>query len=227
MITLYSGPISWFSRKVEIALAEKSLPFEQVLVPFSQTRGYFDKPANVTRINPKRQVPVMVDGELELYDSSVICEYLDERYPALPLLPQEASARAQCRIWTIFGDDVMLDPIRKLMHRTEPHDHKKPHWLQLEEAAKVAMPEIAEHFDYLETALQHREYLCGDFSLADIACFMPVFWSARLAGPQFGNRVALHRWYHGLLTRPSFRKVTEDIIAQDKLLSASVEGAFR
>lgn len=78
MIKLYSGPLSLFSRKVEIALAEKHLPYQRTLVPFSQDRGYFEKPADVSRINPKGQVPVLIDGDVELYDSTVIIEYLED-----------------------------------------------------------------------------------------------------------------------------------------------------
>ena len=56
---LYSGPLSLFSRKVEIVLAEKNLAFERVLVPFSQTKGYAPKHPAVLAANPKGQVPVL------------------------------------------------------------------------------------------------------------------------------------------------------------------------
>ena len=61
---LYSGPLSLFSRKVEIALHEKGLAFEQVLVPFTQTKGYDPRNPDVLAINPKGQVPVLVDRAL-------------------------------------------------------------------------------------------------------------------------------------------------------------------
>ena len=117
---LYSGPLSLFSRKVEIALLEKGLPFERVMVPFTQTVGYSPKNANVLRTNPKGQVPVLIDGELGLYDSTVIIEYLDEAYPQVALFPASAKDRAECRLLDVFADEVMLVPIRALMHRTGP-----------------------------------------------------------------------------------------------------------
>jgi glutathione S-transferase len=90
---LYSAPLSLFARKVEIALAEKALKFERVMVPFSQTRGYSPKHPAVVAANPKEQVPVLVDGGLTLYDSTVIIEYLEEAYPVPQLMPRDATAR--------------------------------------------------------------------------------------------------------------------------------------
>ena len=73
-VKLYSAPLSLFARKVEIALREKGLAFEQVMVPFSQERGYAPKHPDVLAANPKGQVPVLVDGALSLFDSTVILE---------------------------------------------------------------------------------------------------------------------------------------------------------
>jgi glutathione S-transferase len=226
MRILYVGPVSWFSRKVEIALYEKGLAFTQVLVPFSQTRGYFDRPGDVVRIHPKRQVPVMIDEGVELHDSTIIIEYLDDAYPELPLLPRSPTERARCRMWDSFADEVMLEPIRRLMHRTEPHDHSGAGWQKLEAGVPDALQRIAAQFDDLDRALQHHEYLCGAFSAADISCTMAMFWSNRLAGPGFGERHGLRRWYRSMMRRPSGEKATAEIIAQDSLLSAPVIGAF-
>ncbi|MGH6816633.1 MAG: glutathione S-transferase family protein, partial [Hyphomicrobiaceae bacterium] len=85
---LYAGPLSLFSRKVEIALYEKGLSFERVPVPFSQTAGYSPKHPEVLAANPKGQVPVLVDGDLTLYDSTVILEYLEDAYPVPALYPR-------------------------------------------------------------------------------------------------------------------------------------------
>jgi glutathione S-transferase len=84
---LYSGPLSLFSRKVEIALQEKSLAFERVMVPFSQAQGYSPKHPAVLAANPKSQVPVLIDGDLTLFDSTLILEYLEDAYPRPALWP--------------------------------------------------------------------------------------------------------------------------------------------
>ena len=96
-ITLYSGPISYFARKSEIALAEKGLAFERIMVPFTQAVGYSPKHPAVLAANPKAQVPVLVDGDLTLFDSSLIFEYLEEAYPEPPLLPHAVAVRAETR----------------------------------------------------------------------------------------------------------------------------------
>ncbi|MEZ5670458.1 MAG: glutathione S-transferase family protein [Alphaproteobacteria bacterium] len=109
---LYAGPLSLYSHKVEIALREKGLAYEAVPVPFSQTAGYAPKHPQVLAVNPKGQVPVLVDGPLSLYDSTVILEYLDEAHPQPPLFPAGAAARARCRLLEVFADEVMIVPLR-------------------------------------------------------------------------------------------------------------------
>src|SRR5438105_12196727 len=94
---LYSGPLSLFSRKAEIALREKRLDFERVMVPFSQSRGYSPKHPDVLAANPKAQVPVLIDGDLTLFDSTLIIEYLEDAYPDPPLHPRPPRDRARGR----------------------------------------------------------------------------------------------------------------------------------
>jgi glutathione S-transferase len=117
---LYVGPLSLFSRKVEIALREKGLGYERVLVPFTQEVGYQPKHPVVARSNPKRQVPVLIEGDLTLFDSTVIFEYLEDAYPAPPLYPREARARARCRLVELEADEILFAPVRNLLYRTEP-----------------------------------------------------------------------------------------------------------
>ena len=224
---LYSGPLSLFSRKVEIALHEKGLSFERIRVPFSQTRGYHPKDPAVLAANPKGQVPVLIDGDLALYDSTVILEYLEDAYPSPALYPQDPRERAHCRLLDVFADEVMLAVFRALMHRTEPHEADDPRFLANEAKAKEAEPIIAGHFAKLEGELSGRSYLCGAFSAADIAVFMAVFWIRRLGGPSLKDTPALSAWYTRLSERPAFARVIEEILQADRELSAPVEGAFR
>ena len=113
---LYSGPLSLFSRKVEIALGEKGLAFERVMVAFTQERGYQPKHPDVLAANPKGQVPVLVDGDLTLFDSTLIFEYLEEAYPTPALLPPmgpgAAKARARCRMMELRADEVVFPHAR-------------------------------------------------------------------------------------------------------------------
>jgi glutathione S-transferase len=224
---LYSGPLSLFSRKVEIALREKRLGFERIQVPFSQTGGYSPKHPDVLALNPKGQVPVLIDAGLSLYDSTVIFEYLEDAYPAPALYPSAPQERARCRLFDVFADEVMLVPLRALMHRTEPKPGDLERWNANETKAKHAELILAQHFAELDRKLQDRDYLCGAFSAADISVFMAVFWARRLGGPSLKENEALASWYARLGARPAFAQVIAQIRAADEELSAPVEGAFQ
>ncbi len=224
---LYSGPLSLFSRKVEIALHEKGLPFERVMVPFTQTVGYSPKNTDVLRINPKGQVPVLVDGDLSLYDSTVIIEYLDDAYPQSPLFPASAKDRAQCRMWDVFADEVMLVPLRALMHRTGPRPADPQAWLSQEATAKDACLVLERYLAELDQSLGGTAHFCGKLSAADISVFMAVLFLQRLGGPSIKGHAALWRWYQNLSARPAFATVVAEITAADLALSAPVDGAYR
>src|SRR6187551_1980873 len=90
---LYSGPLSMFGAKAQIAFLETGVDFNLVLVPFDFDTLYTPRHPEVLRINPKQQVPVLVDGDLELFDSTQIFEYLEDRWPEPPLWPHEPQAR--------------------------------------------------------------------------------------------------------------------------------------
>lgn len=219
---LYSGPLSLFSRKVEIALHEKALPFKRVMVPFSQTVGYVPKHPDVVAANPKSQVPVLIDQDLVLYDSTVILEYLEDAYPQPPLYPQSAAGRARCRLLDVFADEVMLTPVKALMHRTSPRPSDPALWAAWEAKAALAEPDINNHFQYLDAQLQDKPYLCSAFSAADISVFMVVLYSQRLGGPRVSGFKALQRWMNLLQRRPAFAAAVAEIAAADLQLSEPV-----
>ena len=86
---LYSGPLSMFGAKAEIAAREKGIDFELVMVPFEMKTLYQPRHSEVRRINPKQQVPVLVDGDLEIFDSTQIFEYFETLRPEPALWPAE------------------------------------------------------------------------------------------------------------------------------------------
>jgi glutathione S-transferase len=223
---LYSGPLSLYSRKVEIALREKGLKFEREFVAFTQTEGYQPKHPAVLAANPKGQVPVLIDNGLALYDSTVILEYLEDAFPDPALYPRTPKERARCRLLDVFADEVMIAPLRTLMHRTEPHSHESEAWLTAEAKARQAQPVIEAQFEDLDRRLGDKPYFCGTLTIADISVFMAVFYIQRLAGPPLDRHDALKRWYENLLARPSFAKAVAEIIAADRQLSAPVDNAY-
>ena len=224
---LYSARLSLFSRKVEIALREKGLSFERVVVPFSQGQGYSPKHPDVLAGNPKGQVPVLIDQGLTLYDSTVILEYLEDAYPSPPLYPRTAAERARCRLFDLFADEVMLVPLRALMHRTGPRPADPERWAADEAEAERAEAVLDGHLAELDQRLRGKTYLCGAFSAADVSVFMAVLYGQRLGGPPLGgHRQALSGWYARLSDRPAFAEVAAEIVAADRELSTPVEGAY-
>ena len=65
---LYSGPLSMFGAKVQIALIEKGIDFQLVMVPYDRNSGYQPRHPEVLRVNPKQQVPVLIDGDVEIFE---------------------------------------------------------------------------------------------------------------------------------------------------------------
>jgi glutathione S-transferase len=112
---LYSGPLSMFGAKAEIAAHEKGLDVELVMVPFEMKTLYQPKHPEVLRINPKGQVPVLIDGDLELFDSTQIFEYFETVKPEPALWPPEPRARARARLLEHKSDEVYFPPIVRLM----------------------------------------------------------------------------------------------------------------
>src|SRR6202158_114107 len=97
-MTLYSGPLSMFGAKAQIAALEKGLPIAVVMVPFTEDHRYDPRHPEVLRINPKRQVPVLIHGAVEIFDSTQIFEYFEHIQPQPPLWPAGAAARAHARL---------------------------------------------------------------------------------------------------------------------------------
>jgi glutathione S-transferase len=220
---LYVGPLSLFSRKVEIALREKGLGYERVLVPFTQAAGYQPKHPVVARSNPKRQVPVLVEGDLILFDSTVIFEYLEDAYPAPPLYPRAARDRARCRLIELEADEILFAPVRNLLYRTEPPLEDGEAQARRAAAGREAEAELARQCAVLEARLQDRDWFCGDaLSAADIGMFMTVLWTQRLKGVGLAAYPALAAWYARMLNRPSCAKAAEEIAAADRELSPAL-----
>lgn len=92
---LYEHPLSSYAQKVKIALREKGLAFTAEM-PESFGTGSVEGP--FAAANPRTEVPVLIDGDVTLFESTVILEYIEERWPAPPLLPAEPAARAFARI---------------------------------------------------------------------------------------------------------------------------------
>lgn len=219
---LYIGRLSLFSRKVDIALGEKGIAYECEHVPFTQEKGYDPKHPVVLAHNPKRQVPVLIDGDLALYDSTVIFEYLEELYPNPPLYPATPQERARVRLLEMDADEILFAPVRTLLFRTEPPHPDPARHAQNVAAGKAGEEAIALRFADLDRRLQGQDFFCGSLSVADIGMFMTILFTQRLLGPSLDPHPALAAWYRRLLARPAFAKAAAEIAAADRELSPAL-----
>ena len=159
-----------------------------------------DKPAELLEINPRGQVPALVDGDVALYDSTVINEYLDARYPEPALLPSETVARARARQLEDHGDWLMAGCVGDLISEA----YRKPD-PAARDAAKLAAASAAirSEFDRLERALAGHEWLADDFGLADVACFVPVSIAAAFGAPPEARHRNVASWLARCTARAS------------------------
>jgi len=200
-LKIYSGPLSMFGAKVEIAAREKGIDFDLVMVPFDFERGYAPKHPDVLRINPKQQVPVLVDGNVEIFDSTQIFEYLEDRWPEPPLWPRSIAARAEARKRELESDEVFFPHVIRLMGlRGNPDPVDAPEW-------KQARAGIETHYVRMEELLRDREYIVDHFSYADIAFYMAQFFAARHTVPMTAEHSNLAAWRERMIGRPAVRSV--------------------
>jgi len=215
---LYSGPLSLFTAKVRIALDEKRIAYEKITVPFSRAHGYQPKHPDVLAINPKGQVPVIVDEGLALYDSTVILEYLEDRHPTPALYPRDVRERARCRQLEAAADEVffpnVLELIQEVFYKPDP---------AARDAARVAAAteRIAAVYERLERELDGREHLCGAFTVADIGWFLTTVFATSLGVPPAAPLSRVGAWLGRVASRPSVQREQEGMRAAMLGLSES------
>lgn len=94
-VTVYDHPLSPYGQKVKIALMEKGVPFE---APLPAAIGSGNRSGEFARASPRGEVPALLDGSVAVFDSTVILEYIEDRWPAPPLLPEDPAERARVRM---------------------------------------------------------------------------------------------------------------------------------
>jgi glutathione S-transferase len=159
MIKLYDFKSSPNSQRVKVVLEEKKLPFE--IVPIDLRKGE-QKTPQFLKLNPYGKVPVLTDGDTVLYESCIINEYLDEKYPNPPLMPADLGKRAKARILIDYGLAHLDGPYQKLRQELmkDPKEQSEP----VIEAAKNDLRKLLQRF---ENEIGDQPYLLGEFSLTD------------------------------------------------------------
>lgn len=220
---LYSGPLSLFTAKVRIALAEKGLATERVEVGWSLAQRYEPHHPDVLALNPKGQVPVLVDGDLAVYDSTLIFEYLEDRCPEPPLYPRDVPARVRCRQLEAAADEILFPHVWTLI---DEGFYPKAGAGRDAEALAAARSGVGRFRDEREKDLAARAFLCGDFSVADIASFVFLNAAATLGAPLLPEHVQLGRWFERVAARPAVaREVAETRAFVQQLFAKPNQGA--
>jgi glutathione S-transferase len=152
-------------------------------------------------INPVGKVPALIDDRVIIHDSTIINEYLEDKYSTTPpLLPRDPVMRARARAFEDYADAYLMPSLFKIfMEMRKPEAER--------DAAKIAEGEkdARGHFAYLDRELEGREFFAGDFSLGDIS-FIPPLANLERAGFSIpGDFFNLKAWWERMKARPSFR----------------------
>ena len=188
VMTLFSGDSDPYSHRVRIVLAEKGINVDIISVEAG------DLPEDLIDLNPYNAVPTLVDRELVLYGSSVIMEYLDERFPHPPLMPVDPVSRATNRL---------------MMYRLEKdlYTHLDALADGSEKAVAKAKKEIRDNLTMVSPIFEQKAFFFSDeFSLVDCAV-APLLWRLPLHGIALPKQAGpLLDYADRLFARESFRE---------------------
>jgi len=203
-VKLYDNPLSPYAMKVRVTLYEKGLEFENHEVHFHSQRDA------LLRVNPRGEVPALQDGDAVIYDSRVICEYLEDKYPSPPLTPSDPAAKARCRqLETICDTQIdacaLVIGLIKIFRPEMEADHADA----LGQAATI----LGKHHANLDAELRGREYLLGEFSRADVALIPHLGFTAFMGYPVDPKYTNLTGWMTRMNERPSVQRALQEAMA--------------
>jgi glutathione S-transferase len=209
-LVLLGGSVSPFVRKVRVFLTEKGLDFQHEQVnPFAPPEGYRE-------ISPLGRIPAFKDGDKALCDSSIICAYLERKYPTPALYPSDPYEHARA-LWfeeymdggvvPVVGPSVFFPLVLKPLFGGK----QEPEATDVENAEKVWVEKAVPLFDYLEKSLGDREYFVGDrLTIADITVAAALV-NPRHAGfaPERKRFPKLRAFLDRMWSRPAFKQTLE------------------
>ena len=200
MLKLYDYRDCPFSQKVRVVLAEKDLEFERVNVDLGKSE---QRTPEFLRLNPYGKVPVLVDDDEVVYDSTVINEYLEEEYPLPRLMPEDSQTRARVRLLEDYCDNSFIPPTTNLLVQL-----RKPEAERELQRVEQAREELRRCLYFIKDRLDGHSYLVGnDFTLAD-AAFAPRMLVLGRLGFEFEPTLGgVQAWLDRIRSRPSARRV--------------------
>jgi glutathione S-transferase len=199
---LYDNPFSPYAFKVRAVLYEKDIAHEKC-----EIRSQADR-AVLLRVNPRGEVPALVDDGAVICDSKVICAYLDERYPEPALCPRDLALRARCRYLELYSDTdvdacVFGLGIIKL---------SRPELVaQVPDALARSEEALERHYARLERELAGRDWFLGEFSLVDIALTPHLRSAAFMGHPPGEKHPGLAAWLARGAARPSLKRAMREL----------------
>ncbi|MCS6945490.1 MAG: glutathione S-transferase N-terminal domain-containing protein [Sutterellaceae bacterium] len=187
MMVLYSGTTCPFSQRCRFVLFEKGMDFEIKDVDL------FNKPEDINVMNPYGQVPILVERDLILYESNIINEYIDERFPHPQLMPADPIMRARARLFLFNFERELFVHVQ-----TIENSKKQP-------AIEKAKAMIRDRLTQLAPILQKNKYMLGDdFSMLDVA-IAPLLWRLDHYGIDLPKSAApLMKYAERIFSRPAF-----------------------
>lgn len=202
MIELFGHPFSSYTWKALIALYETGAPFAYRVIDA-------DHPENATRLNaisPLGKFPAIADGDVALFEASIIIEYVQQRYPgAARLMPSDPAAALDVRMLDRFFDNYVMTPMQRIVGDfiRAPQDRDP-------KTVAEAQTMLRRSYAWLDQRLTNGRFICGeDFTLADCAAAPSLFYADWVCDipPDQGK---LKAYRARLLERPSVRRCVED-----------------
>lgn len=200
-IIFYDAGLSPFAQKVKMALIEKGLEFDH------RRPDLGDPSADFLAASPRREIPALVDGDAVIFDSTIILEYLDDKYPTHPMLPADAADRARVRMVEEICDS-QLEAI--IFGMTEVIAFKRASGELADQILGHGRKDATALVNWLDQQLGDREWFNGSsFGFGDIAV-LPYLQTLTLykLGPTADSRLA--EWFKRAAARDSFQRCIAD-----------------
>ena len=191
MMVLYSGTTCPFSQRCRFVLFEKGMDFE------IRDVDLYNKPEDISIMNPYGQVPILVERDLILYESNIINEYIDERFPHPQLMPADPVMRARARLFLFNFERELFVHVQQLERRDAQRDASK--------AMEKARQQIRDRLTQLTPIFIKNKHMLGDdFSMLDVA-IAPLLWRLDHYGIEMPKSAApLLRYAERLFSRPAY-----------------------
>jgi len=198
-IKLYDAVPSSNSDRVKIALHEKGLPYVRVTLVLANKD---QKRPEFLELNPYGKVPVIDDGGHILFESCIINEYLDEKYPNPPLMPKDPYLRGRGRVLVDYALNYLHEPYWALRGQL-----LKPAGERDQAVIDEKQRSLRELMQYLETDLGDKSYFLGEFSLTDIAIIPRALRMEAYGALPALSLPRLNAWLERMKARPSVRQI--------------------